>query len=422
MRVVILADRSFAIREQGMLARIEVGLADEGMRVVHAVPESVMTREAPGASWSDASGGGQGSGAGGERWGALYSTRVGYADRGPLGTRLLRRSRAAALLNAIRASTPEHLEPGVDVVHVFGTDAWGIGADLAELAGAALVLELWRSSAIGAASGLAMERIGAGPPTLLVSEPSVEAGVRKRALRADVRRAPWGVHAPPIDEGAAGGAAALRPAYDGARPLAITVLADAGEPAAVGAVLAGINQALGAGRDSPAAPLIFLGTEDAVASREAAIWSWARRLGMLDRVTLVPDLEARREPLLQTDALILAEPGGRQRTLALEAMASGVPVLAVADPYVDSLIDRVTCRLVGAPAASAWAALLTELYVAPGGPDQLARLSRSAHAFVRANRTAAAQVGAILAAYAERVPRTPEPAGRGASGSAGRAG
>ncbi len=38
MRILIIADESFASRERAMLSRLEVGLADEGVRVVHVIP------------------------------------------------------------------------------------------------------------------------------------------------------------------------------------------------------------------------------------------------------------------------------------------------------------------------------------------------------------------------------------------------
>lgn len=372
MRVVIMADRSFATREQAMLARLEVGLADEGVHVVHAVPAAALER-------------GDGPTTG------LYSTRVGYADT---GFGVTRRSRVRALAGAIREATPEHLEPGVDAVHVFGTDAWATGAELARQTGAALLLELWRSSAIGEASALATQRLVPGRvgavrvPMFLVSEPGVEAGLRKRSARALVRSAPWGVHP----------AGAVRPAFDASRPLAVAVLADTGDPAAAGAVLSGLIEACRG--DVPgtvrAEPLVFLGTEDQAAGRKSAIWHAAKKLNMLDRLTLLDDMEARREPILQMDLLIIAEPSGRQRTLALEAMATGIPVLAVTDPYVDSLVDRVTARLVPTPTASSWATLLRELIDDRPGRE---RLAASAHEFIVARRTAAAQVAAVLAAY-----------------------
>lgn len=372
MRVVILADRSFATREQAMLARLEVGLADEGVQVVHAIPAAVLERDgAPGMG-----------GAG------LYSTRVGYADA---GLALTRRSRVRALASAIRDATPEHLPAQIDAVHVFGTEAWAAGLELAQQTGAALLLELWRSSAIAEASALATVQLDSGrTPVFLVSEASVEAGLRKRSARARARLAPWGVHP----------AGALRPAFDATRPLAVAVLADTGDPAASGAVLSGLVEACKGNVPGTvrAEPLVFLGTEDQAAGRTSTIWLAAKKLNLLDRLTLLDDMEARREPILQMDLLIIAEAGGRQRTLALEAMAAGIPVLAVADPYVDSLIDRVTCRLVPSPTASAWATLLREVIDDRAGRE---RLAASAHDFIVNRRTAAAQVAAVLAAYQE---------------------
>ncbi|MBY0263024.1 MAG: hypothetical protein K2Q20_11815, partial [Phycisphaerales bacterium] len=67
-----------------------------------------------------------------------------------------------------------------------------------------------------------------------------------------------------------------------------------------------------------------------------------------------------------------------------------------ADPYVDSLIDGVTARLVATPTASMWATLLRGLIDDRPGRE---RLAASAHRYIAERRTAAAQVAAVLAAY-----------------------
>ena len=46
MRALILADRSFAARERDMLTRVQVGLIDEGVRVVEAIPSDVADPDA----------------------------------------------------------------------------------------------------------------------------------------------------------------------------------------------------------------------------------------------------------------------------------------------------------------------------------------------------------------------------------------
>ena len=42
MRILLLADRSFASRERRLLHRVEVGLIDDGVRVVRAIPDTLL--------------------------------------------------------------------------------------------------------------------------------------------------------------------------------------------------------------------------------------------------------------------------------------------------------------------------------------------------------------------------------------------
>src|SRR5690606_40955555 len=108
---LLIADRLFAAREQAMLLRIEVGLADEGVRVLHALPE-----DAEGLISEEAAARG-----------------ITYRPRGPLPSL---RVRASSALEAALAQ-PVFGEGGkarVDIVHAFGRDAWAISAEIARQA------------------------------------------------------------------------------------------------------------------------------------------------------------------------------------------------------------------------------------------------------------------------------------------------
>jgi hypothetical protein len=365
MHVLILADRSMALRERAMLMRLEVGLADEGVRVVHGVPR------APGDAQPQ----------------GLYSTAVAYDDS---ALAVGRTRRVRRFLHAVERAEQDAVggEPGFDIVHAFGVGCWPFALEIARQTGAGVLLELWRSSAIAQAAVLASRQ----HPTdmrFAVSESPIAAELRKRAGAAVVVRAPWGVHA----------SSAPRPAFAGTRPLAAALLADAGDARATRAALAGLAEATSA---AGVEFLLFLGTEDGAPAREAAVWSAARKLGILDRLSMVPEMEARREPVLQMDMLLLPEPTGRERTLALEAMGSGMIVVAVADPFIESLADGVTARLIAQQTPEAWRAGLTGLL---SDRAAAADLGRSAHAWVRDHRAASSQVADVLRAYAQFEPR-----------------
>src|ERR1044071_9211761 len=98
MRVLILADEFFASRERGLLTRLEVGLADEGVRVIHAVPEGIKAEAADGG-------------------GGVFTRVLTYSPK----TLILTRPLAVRKLGRAIAEMDETEEPtDIDVIHVFG--------------------------------------------------------------------------------------------------------------------------------------------------------------------------------------------------------------------------------------------------------------------------------------------------------------
>src|SRR5258705_7504763 len=91
MRVVILTDAGFARREHSLVSRLEIGLADGGVRVIHALPASAAD-PAPSAAAdlfparAHEPGVEQGGAGGGTEQvavaGGLYCTSVSYQDVG----------------------------------------------------------------------------------------------------------------------------------------------------------------------------------------------------------------------------------------------------------------------------------------------------------------------------------------------------
>lgn len=347
-----------------MLSRLEVGLADEGVRVAHAVPHEVLADD-PGGS------------------GGLYSSVVGYESRG-LG--LTRRLRAARALDAIQRALDLE-ERRIDIVHAFGPAAWTVGIELARLASAGLLLELSGAGDLPIAGALATKRVGVRPVEFSVPEPVLRRALRKREHSALVHVAPWGVHTPP--------APTARSSLDGV--LSVAVLSEGRDQAALRAALEGLVEAARGRREL----VIFAGTSDAARSTGSrggnaggALWSVARSLGILEQVSLVPDLEARREPILQLDMLLVPEATGRQRTLLLDAMAAGMAIVAAKDELVESLIDGQTCRQIATPTVDAWREGITRVLDDTGGA-----LRRSAREYVRCERSASAHVAAVMTAY-----------------------
>jgi len=146
-------------------------------------------------------------------------------------------------------------------------------------------------------------------------------------------------------------------------------------------------------RDSPDL-MLFLDIAD---GRTATLWRAARRLGLLERLSMVPELEGRREPALQMDALLLPDAEGVSHSLVLDAMACGLSVLASPDSLVETLIDGTTARLVVAPTKLEWERAIRETVL---NAERWSLLGASSREYVRANRSVSRHLSSVLEAYA----------------------
>lgn len=351
MRVVMLLDRPFARRERRLLARLEIGLADEGVRLIHAIPREIQDTEP----------------------GGLYSRVVGYENVGfpvPLHVR------ARRIADAIRDAADDDPKGEIDVVHSFSPAVWRLGLEIATELRAGAALEIWSTSAISRATDVAGHPLR---PVLTVGDTELARLVRRRLPAADVQETLWGVHGESIQ----------RQEISADRAVALLMLVDRSSPAFLEAALQGLAEIC---RRDPRV-LAFINTERATGH---AVWKIIRRLALADRVSLIPDAESRRETVLRLDGLIIAEPGGRLRSMALDAMATGMPVIAAADASLGVLHDGVNARLVTRPDSADWAAAIGSIVT---GSDEVQRLRRSASAWVLEHRAATAYISSVLRVY-----------------------
>jgi glycosyltransferase involved in cell wall biosynthesis len=406
MRVVMLVDRGVHARERDMLARLEIGLADEGVRVCHAAPQSTLHSEAESGSTA-----------------GIYSEMVGYADGGLLdggiGGLLTRGSRVRALANELMERLEGDSPRCIDLIHCFVSPGssqrvpwtWRLAIDLARLTHARVLLEISGAPLIGAATSLVSHHVAVDVDPAgtdggsLVRQPvqfcapgeAIRSALLKRAPRAGVHVVPWGVH--PDREAA----------NDHARLALHSITGTSASPrGTVGIALLGggdagvysrhVAPALEAIAGLPAgggaAPEVIV-VCSAAPRVERVISAHVRRLKIGDRLTLVPDIEARREPALKADVLVCTEAAGVRHTLMLDGMARGVAVVAGADPLVDELIDGVTARVVDRPTVEAWSMALRGVL----DGNARASLGASASRWIASNRTASTQVRGLLGLY-----------------------
>src|SRR5690606_22599082 len=209
MRVAILANEQFLDRERTKLSRLEIGLAAEGVRVAHALPEHVLGDEAAG----------------------VYSTVVPYSAKGFSFTRPERVAELATSLGALLSCEPTDC---VDVVHCFGGSTWAMGAELARQSKACVLLEIWRTALIRRVPSMLRDPTLQGRIAVIAPDLTVRRALSRIVPSGEVYVAPWGVHTTekPV------------PLFEEGRSLAITILASGHDGRAMAACLEGIQSAL----------------------------------------------------------------------------------------------------------------------------------------------------------------------------------
>lgn len=353
MRVLILVDEFFAKREQTLLTRLEVGLADEGVRVVHAMPDSAAAF-GPGEVVSRV---------------LTYHGASRWLSNGSVARGLAR------TLRELRGKGEEG--PIVDVVHVFGGSAWSLGSVLARELEAMLVLEVWRTGLVGRAREFVPK---SEPHTLFIApDPTIERMLRDEPAQLLVRAVPWGVLAPSE-------AKRVLPPERSASLMMI------GTGRAAPAFTAAFEGAAMIIRQFPDVMLFC----DALAALRAGLWGLAKKLGVSDHVSLIEDLEGRRDLVLEGDVLLQPDASGEQRSITLDALGAGIVVVAAEDPAVAILQEGVTARLVKPGVPAHWASVLRDVLE---DPQRARTLAASGRAFAMKERRASDHIRGVLEAY-----------------------
>jgi hypothetical protein len=357
MQSLILTDSFFASREGSLLSRLEIGLADEGVRLIHAVPRGTKVDRPVG----------------------VYSKVMLYSPKTLVFLRTMALNR---LMRELEVVNGKGEETQIDIVHVFGGSVWPLGAMLAAELGAGLVLEVWRSGLIDRARAIKMRNDDA--PLLLAPDTAIERALRAGAqagsgVEPTIRLAAWGVLTP----------STARPVLGPDRAPTAMIVGSGRDAPAFHAALEGLAEVARRRPDL----LIFC---DALAARRAGLWAHARRLGLLPNLSLIEEFEGRRDLLLDGDILIQPDANGEQRSIVLEAMAGGMVVIAASDPHVSILEDGRTARLVRRGDAADWKRVLLDV---SENPEQARVLADRAREYVRQNRKASDHVRSVLAAY-----------------------
>jgi hypothetical protein len=349
VRSLIIADRAFVMRERALLSRLDIGLADEGVRVAAAVPIGLLDRVQ-----------------------ADFPVEpvVGYEEGSVIFSRTPRINR---FLETLRAKDRERAD--YDIVHAFGGSVWGIALELGRRLDALTVLEVWRPGMAERARSLrSNQRIAFFAPS-----PGIERLLLREGAGLTVRLTPWGVRS----------TKAPNPILREQRAASLVLVGSGRDTAAITAAFHGACRAM---RDHPGTMLFV----DADAALRAPIWKLARQEDLVDRVSIIDALEERRDLVIRCDIMLYPESRGEQRTVLLDAMGAGMAVIARADPMIGALVPDVTARVLTDPTAETWAAEINRLVE---NPVQARTLGRTARERIRNEFRATTHVRSVLDAY-----------------------
>lgn len=126
------------------------------------------------------------------------------------------------------------------------------------------------------------------------------------------------------------------------------------------------------------------------------LWQAAKRMNLLANVSVVPRRPGHHKMVLGAELLIQPQALGQSRSLTLQAMAQGVPVMARPDPWLDYLIPDVTAWIVEERDPAVWTQRIIDVIEKPAAT---AALVQSARKWVGQKRVAARQVALTLALY-----------------------
>ncbi|MBN8643902.1 MAG: glycosyltransferase [Planctomycetes bacterium] len=364
-----------AEREHALIRRVEVGMMDEGVQLVRCVPQACVLQFPSG-----------------------LIPQAAYSDAGP---RLAMAWRADRLIRDLdRLLSDGHstrMEEGAfDAVHAWGAGCWELAAELAEASGAALVVEADTGTEIERAPRFekSCASVLPEPGGCVWSCPAepVRDALERAGCRWPARVIPPGVFVPE----------AARPHRRPGSPASLCIVGggprDPAEAAPTVAILEGIaelnrrREAMeSAGAGTIPEVLAFL--DEALVADQPDVWRMVQRLRLSDCVSVVAELEARREPVLRADILALPHGAAAHRSLLLDAMAAGIPSVCGADPFCPELDHLATAWVIEEPRSRLWTEAVERLLI---DTDLANTLGDAARQFVATHRLASSQARAVL--------------------------
>ena len=346
MHVALVANTAWLDEYLSMFRYLVVGLIDEQVRVTQVLPERLDEGDVSGfcdqVRWRDS------------RWPSIRRHRL---------------SRLAEPIDRL----------GVDLIHALDGRLWEGSVRLAKQLGTPLILSA--SSAMDVPQTDRLKRLNEVDKVAFAATTGPLAnGIRNRiGSDMQVEVVPQGVHVPEK--------ARAHNWEDGA--ICAVVSGNGAYDTEYDALLAALKAIV---TRYPQAQFFF----DGQGADQHMLWQAGRRYGLLANMSLVPRRLGHRELLLRADVLIHPQALGRSRTLTIGAMANGVPVIALKDPWLDYLIDQETAWVIDRADPAGWVEAIGPLIETPSLSQSLVTRARE---WVRRHHIASMQVSLTLGLY-----------------------
>ena len=317
MHVALIYDRKRLLREEPMLNRLCVGVMSEGASIVRVVPEhaasdSELARD------------------------LALAKHVSYT---PKVVPWFKSHRRDSIVLRFGNQIP-------DVIYAIGRESWGLAVELSSIIERPVVLDVWSSDlAHSLSSRRKDDRIAC-----YVAATRPIAQVLRRRVSADlVAQISPGVSLPPKST------PVFKKRDD---EISIAILGTTTDVAGYRSALQGLATIL---NDLPQAHVFM----ELAGKKEHDVWRIVRSEQLLPRVSTFIRAVIHRKLITQCDLVILPESTGEVRTIVLDVMAAGIPIVAREDPILEYLQSHETAVVVKGNSPTAWKTHIEKIITQP---------------------------------------------------------
>lgn len=346
MHVTLLANSRWLDEELPALKYLTVGLLDEQIHMAQVVPNTLPLEES-----------------------SAFGERLDYEES---TWQLIQRRRILALTEQLRGLQ-------TTLIHVFDSGLWDVGLRLAAELDLPTLLNVWTSDDLDVASKLRSTINQQRVAFSCATQPFADAIADRFGSDARIDLVRPGIHLSRMEE----------KADHPDQPLCAFISGGGKLDGDYIALFSAIRDIAAASPESQ----FFL---DAGGTEDPDLYKAIQHCDLQTNMSLVPHRLGHRELQLNADVIIHPQAEGRARSVTLQAMANGVPIIARDDPWLDYLIHEETAWLVDRDDADVWRHFLDQ---AINNPDAGKTLGMQAQQWVGKDHLASQQVSHLLKLY-----------------------